>query len=58
VALAWTLLEPGVSAPIIGARTLAQLEDSLGALALELAPEQQRRLDAPSRVELGFPHDF
>ncbi len=30
VALAWTLLNPAVTAPIIGARTLSQLEDNLG----------------------------
>ncbi|MGY2063269.1 aldo/keto reductase, partial [Nocardia gipuzkoensis] len=35
VALAWTLRTPGVTAPIIGARTVAQLEDNLGALEVE-----------------------
>jgi aryl-alcohol dehydrogenase-like predicted oxidoreductase len=44
--------------PIIGARTLAQLEDNLGALDVELADEQVARLDAASRIELGFPQDF
>jgi aryl-alcohol dehydrogenase-like predicted oxidoreductase len=58
VALAWTLLHPAVTAPIIGARTLAQLEDNLGALEVELGPDQRARLDEASRVELGFPHDF
>ncbi len=36
VALAWTLRNPAVTAPIIGARTLAQLEDNLGALRRRL----------------------
>jgi aryl-alcohol dehydrogenase-like predicted oxidoreductase len=58
VALAWTLLEPAVTAPIIGARTLAQLEDNLGALDVRLEAEQRRKLAAASRIELGFPHDF
>jgi aryl-alcohol dehydrogenase-like predicted oxidoreductase len=58
VALAWTLLNPAVTAPIIGARTSAQLEDNLGALALELPEEQRTRLEEASAVELGFPHDF
>jgi aryl-alcohol dehydrogenase-like predicted oxidoreductase len=58
VALAWTLLNPAVTAPIIGARTLAQLEDNLGALDLDLPEEQRTRLDQASAVELGFPHDF
>lgn len=58
VALAWTLRHPTVTAPLIGARTLAQLEDNLGALTVTLAAEHWRRLDDLSAVELGFPHDF
>jgi aryl-alcohol dehydrogenase-like predicted oxidoreductase len=58
VALAWTLLEPAVTAPIIGARTLAQLEDNLGALEVAFSDAQRAQLDAASAIELGFPHDF
>jgi len=58
VALAWTLLNPAVTAPIVGARTLAQLEDNLGALEVELPAEQRARLEEASAIELGFPHDF
>jgi aryl-alcohol dehydrogenase-like predicted oxidoreductase len=58
VALAWTLLEPAVTAPIIGARTLAQLEDNLGALDVTLGTEHRAVLDAASAIELGFPHEF
>ena len=58
VALAWTLLNPQVVSPILGARTLAQLEDKLGALDEVLTEAQRQRLDAASAVELGFPHDF
>jgi aryl-alcohol dehydrogenase-like predicted oxidoreductase len=36
VALVWTMLNPAVTAPIIGARTLAQLEDNLGAAGSEI----------------------
>jgi aryl-alcohol dehydrogenase-like predicted oxidoreductase len=57
VALAWTLLNPAVTAPLVGARSLAQLDDNLGALQIELAPEQQARLDEASAIELGFPHE-
>ena len=57
VALAWTLLNPAVTAPIVGARSLTQLEDNLGALDVQLAPAQQARLDEVSAIELGFPHD-
>ena len=58
VAVAWTLLNPAVTAPIIGARTLTQLEDNLAALELDLPQEQRARLEEASAVELGFPHDF
>ena len=57
VALAWTLLNPAVASPIVGARTLAQLDDNLGALQVELDPGQQARLDEASAIELGFPHE-
>lgn len=58
VALAWAMQRPGVAAPIIGARTLVQLEDNLGSLDLTLNEEHQRRLDGASAIEMGFPHDF
>lgn len=46
IALAWLLHRPVVTAPIIGPRTLAQLEDSLQALELKLEPEVLEKLDA------------
>lgn len=58
MALAWTLLAPAVTAPLVGARTLAQFEDNLGALDVVLNADQQRRLAEVSAVDLGFPHDF
>jgi aryl-alcohol dehydrogenase-like predicted oxidoreductase len=45
VALAWTLANPVVTAPIIGPRTLEQLEGSLRAVELKLDPETLKRLD-------------
>jgi aryl-alcohol dehydrogenase-like predicted oxidoreductase len=56
VALAWTLLNPAVTSPIIGARTIQQLEDNLGSLEVEFTEEQKQRLDAASAIDLGFPH--
>ncbi|MFC6840985.1 aldo/keto reductase [Xanthomonas theicola] len=59
VALAWLLQRPGDGAiPIVGARTLAQLDDNLGALALCLGAPQLQRLDAASAVAPPFPHAF
>ena len=56
VALAWTLQNPAVTSPVIGARTSAQLRENLGALEVELTPAQLDRLDQASAIELGFPH--
>lgn len=58
VALAWLLGRPGVTAPILGARTAAQLEDNLGALDLELTAEQIARLDDASAPSPIFPGRF
>ena len=45
VALAWLLANPVVTAPIIGPRTMEQLDGSLRALAIKLSPEQLKKLD-------------
>lgn len=57
VALAWTLANPAVDSPVLGARTPAQLEDNLGALEIALGSEHLARLDAASAIALGFPHE-
>jgi len=46
VALAWLVGRPGVTAPIIGPRTREQLDSSLAALDLVLAPEHLAELDS------------
>lgn len=58
VALRWLVNKPGVASPIIGARTLAQLDENIGSLAVMLSDEHLKRLETASRIELGFPHDF
>ncbi len=58
VALAWLRYRDRSIIPIIGTRKLAQLEDNLASLNVELGAEQLSRLDEASRIELGFPHDF
>ncbi|HEX6288769.1 MAG TPA: aldo/keto reductase [Herpetosiphonaceae bacterium] len=45
VALAWLLHNPVVTGPIIGPRTLDQLDGSLRALEIQLSPETLTRLD-------------
>ena len=58
VALGWLRRRPGVIIPIVGARRAEQLEDSLGCLDFVLPPDAIARLDAVSRIPLGFPHEF
>jgi aryl-alcohol dehydrogenase-like predicted oxidoreductase len=58
VALAWVQGRPGVTSTIIGARTMAQLEDNLAALDVKLAPAHLEKLDALSKPKLPFPVDF
>jgi len=45
VALAWLLANPVVTSPIIGPRTLEQLEGSLRSLEIKLGPEVMAALD-------------
>jgi len=45
VALAWLLAQKAVTAPIVGPRTLAQLDGALRAFEIEISPEISGRLD-------------
>jgi aryl-alcohol dehydrogenase-like predicted oxidoreductase len=55
VALAWVRDAPGVTAPIVGARTAAQLRGSLAADALTLPLEIRSALDDVSAPPTGYP---
>jgi len=46
LALAWVLRKGQVSSAITGARTPEQLQESLGAVEVELTPEITRKIDA------------
>jgi len=58
VALNWLMQQPGVTAPIIGVRTLAQLEENLGSVGWALSADEQARLDAASQIPLPSPYSF
>ena len=45
VALAWILAKPGVSAPIIGASKMYQLEDAVAAMSIKLNKEEMKKLE-------------
>lgn len=58
VALAWTMQQGFSSIPIVGATKLSQMQDNLGVIGLQLSKEHLQRLDAISKIELGFPGEF
>jgi aryl-alcohol dehydrogenase-like predicted oxidoreductase len=58
VALRWVVQRPGVTAPIIGARDLTQLDDNLGATGWSLTDAQLDRLTTASAPRLPYPHDL
>jgi len=58
VAIAWLLRKPAVTSVIFGARTVAQLDDNLGAADVELSDGQVAVLDEASAFDLGYPYTF
>ncbi len=53
VALAWLLAQPTVTAPILGANSVEQLQANLAGLEVELSAAQLARLDAVSSWQEG-----
>lgn len=58
VALAWVRAQPAVSSVIIGARRLAQLDDNVRAVDVNLSADELDRLDARTKPRFGFPHNM
>jgi aryl-alcohol dehydrogenase-like predicted oxidoreductase len=58
VALRWLLQQPGVTAPIIGARSHEQLTDNLGAAGWSLEEGHLARLAEASMPSLPYPYDL
>jgi aryl-alcohol dehydrogenase-like predicted oxidoreductase len=58
VAMAWVLSRGYAFIPIVGARKVEQIQDTLGSASVRLTGAQLEKLDAASRPELGFPHAF
>ena len=55
--LAWCIQQPGITSPIIGPRTMEQLEDNLGALDVMISDEDRQQIDAlapPGRMVSQF----
>ena len=58
IALAWLLAQGSDVIPIIGSRKAHQIEDNLACLDVTLNAAQREKLDAASKIELGFPQNF
>ncbi|HPR27922.1 MAG TPA: aldo/keto reductase [Chitinophagales bacterium] len=58
IAIAWVKKQGEHIIPLVGARTAAQLRENLAAADVMLSDEQWSRLDAVSRIDPGFPHEF
>jgi aryl-alcohol dehydrogenase-like predicted oxidoreductase len=58
VALAWLLHQPAVTAPIVGPRTMAQLESALAALKIRLGKAELGRLDEIWPGHQPAPEDY
>jgi aryl-alcohol dehydrogenase-like predicted oxidoreductase len=58
VSINWILQQPGITSPILGARTLAQFKENLGSMQFTLDADNMNQLNTVSKPEHGFPHNF
>ncbi|GAB4516018.1 MAG: aldo/keto reductase [Anaerolineae bacterium] len=56
IALAWVRAQPAVCSVIIGARTMEQFEDNMGAAAINLTPEELDLLNTASALPEMYPY--
>jgi aryl-alcohol dehydrogenase-like predicted oxidoreductase/alkanesulfonate monooxygenase SsuD/methylene tetrahydromethanopterin reductase-like flavin-dependent oxidoreductase (luciferase family) len=57
LAIAWAASRPGITSVIVGARTVEQIEDNLGAVGLKLDQTVAESLDAASAPKRGYPYE-
>jgi aryl-alcohol dehydrogenase-like predicted oxidoreductase len=53
-ALGWILTQPFVTSPIIGANTVQQLDELIGAVGFRLSEDEMKRLDATTGVNRNW----
>jgi aryl-alcohol dehydrogenase-like predicted oxidoreductase len=58
LAIAWQLATPEVTSVILGARTMDQLEDNLGACDVVVPPEIMAKLESVSAIAPEYPNAF
>jgi len=57
IGLAWLLHKPGVTAPIVGATKIEQLDEAVGAVAIRLDADEMRQLEEPYRPHPVLGHE-
>jgi len=55
VSLRWLIQKPGVTAPIIGAKTLEQLKDNMDVIGWKLSDDDMKKLDEASFIAPPYP---
>lgn len=55
IALAWLLHQSHVTSVIVGAKTINQLDDSIGSIEVSLSPNELAELDAVSKLRPEYP---
>ena len=58
VAIRWVMQKPGIASVVLGARTMAQLDDNVAAAEFKLSNDQMSRLDEATKPDLGYPHNY
>jgi aryl-alcohol dehydrogenase-like predicted oxidoreductase len=58
VAIAWLVAKKATSSVILGARTVAQLDDNLKGASLVLTTDDVKALDEASKPDWGYPYSF
>lgn len=58
IALAWILQSQPTAIPIVGARSLPQLQENMGCLSAIIPDELMEKLNGITQIDLGFPHEF
>lgn len=55
IALAWLLHQPGVTAPIVGAKKMSQLEDNLASTKIKLSDQEVARISETTEPKSIYP---
>jgi aryl-alcohol dehydrogenase-like predicted oxidoreductase len=58
ISLAWLLAKPEVTSILVGARSVAQIDENLAALDVKLTADELASLDTISTPDWGYPYEF